>query len=161
MTRKLQGGTTACLIGLAVLSLVLMGGCSGSQVKSSGSSKASASGKKGRAPVYYDFGDVLIPKELKINKKQSFVVESSGVTAGVLVLKGYVELNSLIAFFQSNMAKDNWEQISAFKSPRTILLFGKTNRRCVINITESTFNTEVEIWVAPTVAEGQAGLLKE
>jgi len=78
------------------------------------------------------------------------------------VLKGNVERNSLIAFFQNNMAKDNWNEISLFKSPQTstIILFQKENRWCVIKINEETFNTHVEIGVAPIINEPDSGLLK-
>jgi hypothetical protein len=111
-------------------------------------------------PLYYDFDDVLVPSELKVDTKRSFVYHTDEFTAGVLVLTGRVEINSLINFFDSNMAKDNWRLMSSFKSPRTILFFTKANRSCIINITEERFTTEVEIWVAPTKPEEDEGLLK-
>jgi hypothetical protein len=49
------------------------------------------------------------------------------------------------------MVKDDWKNISSFKSERTMLLFQKANRWCVMNITDERFNTYVEIWVAPTI----------
>jgi len=110
-------------------------------------------------PLYYDFDDVLVPSELKTDKKRSFVYHTDEFTAGVLVLRGRVEINSLIRFFDSNMAKDNWRLMSSFKSPRTILFFTKANRSCIINITERRFDTEVEIWVAPTKTVEDEGLL--
>jgi len=112
------------------------------------------------APLYYDFEDVLVPSELKVDKKRSFVYHSPDFTAGVLVLTGRVEINSLIRFFDNNMAKDNWRLVSSFKSPRTIMFFNKANRGCIINITEKQFKTEVEIWVAPTMETPEEGLLK-
>ena len=102
-------------------------------------------------PVYYDFGDVRVPDELKVDNKSSFVYKTPGFSAGVLVLEGNVEIYSLIAFFENSMNTDNWEFVSSFKSPRTIMIFKKQDRRCVINITEKKFNTLVEIWVAPTM----------
>jgi len=110
-------------------------------------------------PLYYDFDDVLVPSELKVDRQRSFVYHTDEFTAGVLVLTGRVELNSLIRFFDSNMAKDNWRLLSSFKSPRTILFFTKANRSCIINITEQRFNTEVEIWVAPTTTGEDEDLL--
>jgi len=111
------------------------------------------------SPLYYDFDDVLVPSELKMDRKRSFVYHTDEFTAGVLVLTGRVEINSLIRFFDSNMAKDNWRLMSSFKSPRTMLFFTKANRSCIINITEQRFNTEVEIWVAPTKGVEDEGLL--
>jgi len=111
-------------------------------------------------PVYLDFGDVLVPKELKIDKGSSFVQKTLGYSTGVLALSGRVDVGSLCTFFEDNMAKDNWKLIVAFKSPRTVMLFQKQNRWCVINITDGDFSTDVEIWVAPSIAEGYSGLMK-
>ncbi len=110
-------------------------------------------------PLYYDFGDVLVPEELKVDKKGSFVYHAPGFTAGVLVLSGRVDVSSLIRFFENNMAKDNWKLASSFKSPRTIMFFHKMNRSCIINITEGKLRSEVEIWVAPTVEEDAESVL--
>ena len=113
------------------------------------------------APLYYDFEDVLVPSELKVDKKRSFVYHTADFTAGVLILTGRVEMNSLIRFFDNNMAKDNWRLISSFKMGiRTIMFFDKPNRSCIININEKQFKTEVEIWVAPTTEIPEEGLLK-
>jgi hypothetical protein len=102
-------------------------------------------------PIYYDFGDVRLPEELRVDNTASFVYRTAGFSAGVLVLEGRVELYSLIGFFEKNMATENWKFISSFKSPRTIMLFQKETRWCVINITEGKLKTVVEIWVAPTM----------
>jgi hypothetical protein len=112
------------------------------------------------SPLYYDFEDVLVPRELKLNAKSSFVYHSSDFTAGVLTFQSEVERNSLIRFFENNMAKDNWQSVSSFKSPRTLLLFKKENRWCVIHITDHKWDTSVEIWVAPYSGLSDTGLLK-
>ena len=109
------------------------------------------------APIYHDFEDVLVPSELKVDKKKSFVHHAPEFRAGVLVLTGRVEINSIVRFFENNMAKDNWRLVTSFRAPRTMMIFEKPNRDCIINITEKQFKTEVEIWVAPTAetAEGR------
>jgi len=112
------------------------------------------------APLYYDFSDVLIPRELKLDVNSSFVYHSAGLTAGILAFKSKVELNSMVEFFENNMAKDNWQPVGTFKSPRTLLLFQKENRWCVINITDNKWDTLVEIWVAPLNDTSGSGLLK-
>lgn len=154
-----------CLGFLAVLS-ILFSGCLPASKSQKKNTSAASTGKvkktsKKPAPLYYDFGDVLIPSELKINRRESFVYETSGLAAGVLVLSGRVELNSLIAFFTNNMGKDNWSLISSIKSARTLMLFKKENRWCVITILEKElFSTEVEIWVAPAGGSGGSGLFR-
>jgi len=78
----------------------------------------------------------------------------------VLVFKADVDRNSLIQFFENNMTKDNWQYVSSFQSPRTLLLFKKETRWCVINITDNKWQTWVEIWVAPFSDSSGSGLLK-
>jgi hypothetical protein len=146
------------VIGLAVLLTLGMtlGGCTALQSRGqAGGTDSVAAQDKDGAPLYYDFGDVLIPSEMKVDKKASFVYRTPGFSAGVLSLRGRVDSASLIGFFESNMVKDNWQVVSSFKSVRSILLFHKDNRWCVVNITEKDIYTYTEIWVAPTtVAEG-------
>lgn len=143
-------------IGMAVMVLVI-GGCAGSKIKG-GEASPSVKKDKGPVPLYYDFGDVLVPSELKVDKDASFVFRTPGFSAGVMALKGRVEINSLINFFYNNMTKDNWKLISYFKSRRTLMLFNKENRWCAINITEGDFTTYTEIWVSPTTMETGSGM---
>ncbi len=136
----------------ALFLLILITGCGGLVTKKG--EEATVPEDKGLAPpIYYDFGDVRVPEELKVDNKSSFVYRTAGFSAGVLVLEGRVEIYSLIGFFENSMVNDNWTAISSFKSPRTIMLFQKEDRWCVINITERQFTTHVEIWVAPTIHE--------
>ncbi|MFO7560279.1 MAG: hypothetical protein R6X10_15710 [Desulfobacterales bacterium] len=152
-----------CLIGLWILSCLLFLSCaaeSGFQ-KKNGWGEKETSLNKGLVPLYYDFSDVLVPGELKIDRQASFIYQTAGLSAGVMIFSGNVEINSLITFFTNNMVKDDWQEISSIRSARTLMLFKKENRWCVITISKNDlFSMNVEIWVAPTVGEKQAGLLK-
>lgn len=103
--------------------------------------------KAGPSPTYYDFDDILIPPELKLDHQKSMVVSSATFSGGVLVFNGYVDPASLIDFFVKNMAKDNWQLKGSIKYRHTVLTFEKPNKGCVITIREESFNTPVEIWV--------------
>ncbi len=105
-----------------------------------------------KAPVYYDFKDVLIPGEFKYDKKASFVYKGAGILSGYLFFEGRVETNSLVKFFINNMAKDGWMQVSVFKSPNSMILFKKENRRCIIVVKSGAYNTFLNIWVAQTMS---------
>lgn len=141
--------------------MILISGCASlSKDENSARSSSYVQKKNDDLPSYMDFGDVLIPKELKINTEKSFIYKTVGLPAGVLALSGRVELNSLCTFFENNMAKDNWKLVSLFKSPRTLMLFQKENRWCVVNVIDGTVFTDVEIWVAPSVADNTSGLIK-
>ncbi len=142
-----------CVICLSLL--FVFAGCSSLQSTGSGVSGASAT------PRYYDgFDDIMIPGELRQDKKASSVFQSKGFAAGILVFEGRVESDSLISFFKENMVKDNWKHIGSITAPRTILLFQKENRWCVMNITEGGFNTQVEIGIVPTINSEASKVVK-
>jgi hypothetical protein len=98
---------------------------------------------------YYDFEDVIIPAEMKLDSKNSFVYSTSRFKAGVLTFNGGVEPESLAAFFQNNMPKDGWRPISSLKFRGTMLVFFKEDRACVITLKETMFSTTLEVRVGP------------
>ncbi len=141
-------------LGKLIICFICFTGCIGTEINIKGNSSSSEKQKDlGPIPFYHDFGDVLIPGELKVDNKSTFIYRTNDFSAGVLVLKGRVELKSLISFFENNMLKDNWKMVSSIKSQRTMLFFRKTNRSCVMILDERDFNTHVEIWVAPTIPD--------
>ena len=157
--KKLAGNRiTLRLLCLMAVPTLMLAACSSTPKTTDGSDAKKKDDKN--APLYYDFSDVLVPRELKLNTKSSFVYRTTSFSAGVLVFKSKVERGSLIEFFENNMAKDNWQAVSTFKSPRTLLLFQKETRWCVINITDGSWDTLVEIWVAPFSDLSTSGLLK-
>jgi hypothetical protein len=119
-----------------------MGGCSAvkKEVGLAGSTPAAR---------YYQFEDILIPGELKMDEKRSFVQDASGFKAGTLYLSGYVDVDSLVAFFSDAMLKDGWQLKSSFRYPKTMYLFEKPKKVCIIIIEEGVLNTRVEVWVSP------------
>ncbi len=152
----MKASTPRLLIALALLlALSLATGCS--LFKSDSDNAATASGdrpRQGALGRYYDFDDIQVPVQLKLNKDQSTIFRVGSFKAGVLVFSDNVELESLINFFIESMAKDNWTLKGSFKYPKAALFFAKPGKTCVIQITESWFKTTAELWVAPT-SDGQ------
>jgi hypothetical protein len=97
----------------------------------------------------YDFNDILVPSEMKLNQKDSFVYTSAQFKVGILSFSGNVEPDSLTSFFQNNMPKDGWRQISTLKYRETMLVFLKDERACVITIKERFFSTSLKVRVGP------------
>ncbi|BBO66150.1 hypothetical protein DSCA_00800 [Desulfosarcina alkanivorans] len=149
----------AWIVVLTCMLPVIVSGCASTKGESADLDAVSGADKND--PLYYDFGDVLVPREMKVDKNASFVFRTPGLSAGVLSMKGRVDGHSLITFFENNMANDNWSLVSAFKSFRNIMLFKKESRWCVINITEKRLNTYLEIWVSPTVQGAAPSLFKQ
>lgn len=104
--------------------------------------------KKPRA-TYYDFEDILIPSELTLDKKNSFVYGTSQSKVGILIFEGRVDPSSLAGFFQNNMQKDGWKILSSFKYREYLINFIKEDRSCVITIVEKAFTTTVEVRIGP------------
>lgn len=155
MNHHFVSSTRFLLIMLVALGLV---GCASSSSQHASPSPSAVQKDASSMPTYYDFGDVMIPSELKLNRKESFVYATGGATAGVLTLKGRVDRDSLIAFFENNMIKDNWRLISSFRAPKAVMLFQKENRWCIISIEEDWTKELVKIWVAPTINAPAIGM---
>jgi len=154
---KIDGGVAGrsrLLVWLLSLLLLVGSGCAALKKSedNSGGVEEKKSEVKGPAPVYYDFADILIPAELSLDKKNSFVYSTPSFSAGVLVFEGYVQGESLINFFTTNMPRDGWILKSSFRYRRVILNFEKDQRSCLVSVAEYPLKTRVEIWVAPQLS---------
>ena len=157
-TRKMF--IVACMLNFTML---LTTACSVLKpIEGAPSDKGSSRTQRGPSPVYHDFDDILIPGELKLNRRASSVFQTENVSMGVLSFNGKMLTASLIKFFNDNMAKDNWRSAGSFKAPRSLLLFEKGNRWCVITLADETYGlgSRIEIWVAPKTGGMESGLLK-
>ncbi len=145
---------------LAALALVVV--CAGCSSLSGGESQPAMDTQiaPDAGPLTSDFQDIRLPRELKEIKNETFFMQTGTFSAGVITLRGRVEVNSLISFFQTQMQADNWQLVGFFRSTRSLMMFYKENRWCVINITEESIYTYVELWVAPTLRQAETRLLK-
>lgn len=149
--------------GILIFSCIVLGSCTGGSMLSTKNSpkngELSPVVPKEPVALYYDFDDVLVPKELSVISDSTVVVSTPGYTSGILSLKGRIEINSLFNFFNANMQKDNWNIVSQIKSPASnIMIFHKSSRWAVITLREKEFYTYVEIGVAPSLAETVPGV---
>jgi hypothetical protein len=151
MLIKKQGVKVALVFTALLVLGVFTSGCTTLKSDEAKPGTAPAPASAAAATVYHDFGDVMVPSTLKVNSKDSFVMHSGGTTSGVLLLSGRVDANSLVTFFENRMPQDGWRKTGTFRGPRSLILFNKENRWCVIRISEGRLTTEVEIWVAPTL----------
>jgi hypothetical protein len=100
-------------------------------------------------PVFYDFKDIPTPRELTFSPNDSYVFEAGKTKAGFIVLRCRVEMNSIFRFFESALPHEGWNKKGSFRSGRSVLIFEKPDKACIINIYESNFLTYVEIYVIP------------
>jgi hypothetical protein len=143
----------------ALALLMIFSGCATMKERDGAESAESVQPAPDTGPLPSDFGDIRLPRSLKPIKDQTFFMRTGGFSAGVISLRGRVDSHSLLTFFESQMQRDNWRIVGFFKSSRSLMMFYKENRWCVINITEKDFFTYVEVWVAPTLHPMDAGLV--
>ena len=98
---------------------------------------------------YYEFNDVPIPQEMNVQSKNSYVFQSGQIKMGFLTLRGRVDSNSLVSFFVSALPHDGWRLKGQFKFNRSLLIFDKPDKVCVILMKEATYYTYVEVYVSP------------
>ncbi|MGE4297452.1 MAG: hypothetical protein AB7E47_05420 [Desulfovibrionaceae bacterium] len=143
------------LILLALVGCTTLTGSSSTTKKTTpppvGATTSSQSGN-----YYYDFDDVLIPKEMSLDADETFIMETTSEKVGVMVFDGRVERLSLTKRIIDNMTTNGWTMRSAFKSPRSILIFEKPGRFCIVSITDGHYTTHMEIWVAPSTGVAPA-----
>jgi len=146
--------------GAAVLALVvlLLVGCA--SMNATGTDAAATS------TPYKNFVGVLYPEDLKVVSDRTYMVETAGISTGILTLRGWVERDSLVEFFKAGMKRQGWQELAVFKSPQastnSIMVYLKADRTAVISIHEEWVYTYVEIAVAPTTSPvAGAGLFKE
>jgi hypothetical protein len=104
---------------------------------------------------YYDFDDILVPRELSLIPEKSIFFESPSVKTGVLAFDGRVDAVSLFNFFLNNMPKDNWKLRSYFKYGVYLMVFEKADKDCIMTIVDSPLKTQLQIWVAPRLSPGE------
>jgi hypothetical protein len=147
---------------IALLLLILLGvawtGCSTTvKERQQGQPAGGATGEaraEGEGMGKYYFDDLLVPSKLNYRPNKSFIYETPGFKAGVLIFsKWRLDVDSLIDFFNYHMEKDNWKRVNSFKGKESILNFSKPNKTCTIKI--------VGKWTGTTVVEIQVGPLGE
>jgi hypothetical protein len=100
--------------------------------------------------LYAEFQDIALPTEMSVVPGDSFIVQNGDRRVGILVMKGRVDPQSLVSFFRTAMVRDNWTPKGGFQYMRSIMIYEKPERVCIINIYEKTLYTYAEIYVAPT-----------
>ncbi|MFP3870323.1 MAG: hypothetical protein ACLFVT_05505 [Syntrophobacteria bacterium] len=140
--RRWKSRVTATGLACIVL-LVVLPGCT----------KVVPAPSEGEAPpaitTIREFPDVPIPEQLTLDERESFVYQAPGLATGLMVYNGNVEYDSLVRFFDQNLTGEGWLRCASLKYPRTLLLYRKTNRFCLVTMKTKTMNVRVEIWVAP------------
>ncbi len=148
--------------------LMLLGGCATLSQQKSSDDQASMQGEESlsrdnaaQMSNYFDFEDILIPQEMKLDAEKSIIFETPNLKAGALIFTGRVDPVSLFNFLMNSMPQDNWKPRSYFKYGRYLMVFEKTDKVCVIRIQEERFKTELHVWVTPRISGSESDMMQE
>ncbi len=111
--------------------------------------KGPAKPDPGRLPDQREFDDVMVPRDMDIDRDASAVYRRDGSSIGILRMSGRIDMSSLMRYFQNNLANDGWRQVSVMRAPQSIMVFQKANRMAVIALTEDSLTTYADLWVTP------------
>ena len=101
---------------------------------------------------FFQFSDIPIPPEIDVQSKNSNVFQSGQIKMGFLTLRGRVDSNSVMNFFVAALPREGWRLKGQFRYNRSLLIFDKPDKVCVILVKEETYYTYVEIYVSPVAA---------
>ena len=95
---------------------------------------------------YYEFEDILIPREVDPVDDEKYVFDDGRFLAGFRIFKGRVVADDLFLFFLNNMQRDGWTKIVSIKSDTSTLVFSKANKSCTIKIEDSWPESKVTVF---------------
>lgn len=109
--------------------------------------------------VYYgEFPSVPIPKDMSEVAKYTAVMQApDGSKTGLQIFEGRLDRQSLVTAMVHNMNRQGWQLRSIFRAQRSILLFDKGDRNCIVAVTDSSNLATMEVWVAARLPDGSVG----
>ncbi|MEA2083344.1 MAG: hypothetical protein U9O82_03695 [Thermodesulfobacteriota bacterium] len=151
---------SSIFINLLVLTAIMLssGGCAYFNSDSDGKIAATSSSiEEDMIQPFYpsNFRDIQVPGELKWDRKNSMSIKTASFAGGILCFKGRVEISSLTDFFTSSMKKDGWELVGSINYESVFLAFIKPSQTCMIKINETSFHTEVYIYITEDISKNR------
>jgi len=143
---------------LALIILSMFAACTTTGTSGSSDPAGENHGSDYREPdAYYDFDDILIPKEISYEDDDSYKLDNAKFRASIMKFKGRVEVMELVQYFINNMAKDNWTMVSNNKAAKIhVLNFEKFNKSCVIQVDDSFGSATTTIFAVEVKDAGDA-----
>ena len=98
------------LMARSALSLLLLSACALFE-------KGPAKPEPQRLPDQREFDDVMVPRDMDIDREASAIYRRDGASIGILRMSGRIELSSLMRYFQNNLGNEGWRQVSVMRAP--------------------------------------------
>ena len=141
------------LLALLMVLGIAVTGCTGSTFSSGSGSdpvEGTVSGSAAQKFRYVDYDDIFIPNEMTLKNDESFFIGTGSDKLGLMYFTGRVEFRSLATTLIANMGNDGWTlNFNFVSSPRSVLIFSKASRFCVMKIEDGTTKTALSVDVYP------------
>jgi hypothetical protein len=123
-------------MGVIILALVSLAGCSGSQSTTSSGPAVLDSELSPVSNVVENYGDIELPLEMVLDPDQSMSMRTDSFQGGILVYRGRVQLASLKDYLTASMRNHKWKLVGEASYKNAMLIFTKPNKTCMVVITE-------------------------
>jgi len=130
------------LLTVSILLIFSLSGCVPAKKQPPGSAYLEPSG-------VMRFNDVPYPTGFKLIPKESFILESGGLRAGVITYRGKADLQSVVLFYKSQMPIYNWALLNVLEYGHSMLNFEREKESCVVTVKPRLGGAEVTISLAP------------
>ena len=132
---------------IAALILFLFSGCVAMN-KNPDSATETIKSSSSNDPYYpTNFSDFEVPGELRLERKNTLLINTSSFNGGMINLSGKVEVGSLTDFFVNSMQKNGWKINGEIRYENVLLAFTKPNKNCLITIYEGEFGARTQVYV--------------
>ena len=139
------------LFAATALATLVLSGCT------TGSSTSSTSADGAPAGLT-QFNDVPIPAGASFDQSQSLILGSQAEWLGRLVLNTSNTARSLVEFYQNEMKRFGWTEITVVRGDPSVLTFERGGRVATVQISERTLRgAQVGITMSPRGQPGGAG----
>jgi hypothetical protein len=139
------------LFAAAALAALLLSGCNTGGSTSSTSSDGAPAGLT-------QFTDVPIPSGASFDQSESLILGSQTEWLGRLVLNTSNTARSLVEFYQNEMKRFGWTEVTVVRGDPSVLTFERGNRVATVQISERTLRgAQVAITMSPRGQPGGGG----
>ncbi|MDD2680131.1 MAG: hypothetical protein PHO03_04990 [Candidatus Omnitrophica bacterium] len=132
------------LLGPAVFLLAGILGCASLSDKKQGSTAQSL-----QAQSILKFGDLPVPAGFKIQAKDSYSFESSGIRVGLLRYQGKASLDQVVNFYKEQMPMYSWTLLNLTEYGDCIMNFEREAESCIVYIAPKGGQATISISLGP------------
>lgn len=139
-TRRWQGVVTFCSTVFSIGLALFLSGCA-----TAGTTGSTTTGPGVAELPVSEFQEIPIAPGMTRDESKIVEVQTGQFQTGIGLYKGRIEPRSLADYYKGIMPTRGWKLLADFAAKRTIQIYTKEQRLCVLLIEEGFYNTYLEI----------------